>query len=55
MTGSQFQVLCGKYLIDMNIALENENILYTLQNRKSLFSSWEELYNEIERILKEEF
>ena len=53
MTGSQFQGLCSKYLIDMGIALENENILNALQNKDD-YSSWQELYKEIERILKEE-
>ena len=46
MTGSQFQILCGKYLIDVEIALENENILNALRNKDD---------EEVERILMEEF
>ena len=46
MTGSQFQTLCGKYLIDMEIALENKNIIKALQERND---------KEVERILLEEF
>ena len=33
MTWTKFQILCGKYLIDVNIALENEKILKALKNR----------------------
>ncbi len=46
MTGSQFQTLCGKYLIDVGIALENENIIHALREKNDA---------EVERILKEEF
>ena len=56
MTGSQFQGLCGKHLIDMNVALENEKILNAL--RLQIYGdgvSLEELHDNIERILIEEF
>jgi hypothetical protein len=33
MKKSKFIYLCNKYLIDINIALENENILKALKNR----------------------
>ena len=46
MTSTQFQILCGKYLIDVEIALENENILNALRNKDD---------EEVERILMEEF
>tara|TARA_R100001530_G_scaffold17508_1_gene15163 strand:+ start:385 stop:525 length:141 start_codon:yes stop_codon:yes gene_type:complete len=46
MTSTQFQILCGKYLIDVGIALENENILNALRNKDD---------EEVERILTEEF
>ena len=46
MTGSQFQTLWGKYLIDVDIALENEKVLDALRNRDD---------EEVERILTEEF
>ena len=46
MTSTQFQILCGKYLIDVGIALENENILNALRNKDD---------EEVERILMEEF
>ena len=46
MTSTQFQILCGKYLIDVEIALENENILNALRNKDD---------EEVERILTEEF
>ena len=46
MTSTQFQTLCGKYLIDVGIALENENILNALRNKDD---------EEVERILTEEF
>jgi len=34
MKKSKFINLCNKYLIDINIALENENILKALQEDK---------------------
>lgn len=33
MTQTQFQMLCGEYLIEPNIALENENICEALRQR----------------------
>ena len=55
ITGSQFQGLCGKYLIDMNVALENEKILNALRKNTNNYSSLQELHDNIERILIEEF
>jgi hypothetical protein len=36
MTKSQFILLCNEYLIEPIIALENENILQALRDRKSI-------------------
>tara|TARA_R100000234_G_scaffold99874_1_gene68588 strand:+ start:214 stop:357 length:144 start_codon:yes stop_codon:yes gene_type:complete len=47
MTKSEFHALCGKYLIDINIALENEELIELLKTRAS--------YKTIENFLKEEF
>ena len=47
MTNLEFQTLCGKYLIDINIALENEELRELLKTRAS--------YQTIENFLKEEF
>ena len=55
ITGSQFQGLCGKYLIDMSVALENEKILNALRKNTNNYSSLQELHDNIERILIEEF
>jgi len=33
MTKTAFMTLCGKYLIDVDIALENENIREALEER----------------------
>ena len=33
MKFSKFVIECGKYLIDVNIALENKNIINALKNR----------------------
>ena len=55
ITGSQFQTLCGKHLIDMNVALENEKVLNALRKDTNNYSSRQELHDNIERILIEEF
>lgn len=55
ITGSQFQSLCGKHLIDMNVALENEKVLNALRKDTNNYSSRQELHDNIERILIEEF
>ena len=34
MKFSKFVIECGKYLIDVNIALENKNIIKALKNRE---------------------
>ncbi len=41
-----FEVLCGKYLIDPALALENENLREALKRRDDA---------EVERIIREEF
>lgn len=55
ITGSQFQTLCGKHLIDMNVALENEKVLNALRKDTNNYASRQELHDNIERILIEEF
>tara|TARA_R110002020_G_scaffold87880_1_gene216280 strand:- start:869 stop:1051 length:183 start_codon:yes stop_codon:yes gene_type:complete len=55
ITGSQFQTLCGKHLIDMNVALENEKVLNALRKDTNNYLSRQELHDNIERILIEEF
>ena len=47
MTKFQFYALCGKYLIDVDIALESEEIRDLLKNKAS--------YETIENFLKEQF
>jgi hypothetical protein len=46
MTKTQFEILCGQYLIDPGVALENENIQSALRAKDA---------KEVERILREEF
>jgi hypothetical protein len=46
MTQFEFMALCGKYLIDADIALENENIVKALRTKNS---------KEVENILLTEF
>ena len=46
MTKNIFLILCCKYLINPDIALENNNLLIALANNDD---------NEVKRILKEEF
>jgi len=36
MTKTQFILLCNEYLIEPSIALENENILQALRDRKPI-------------------
>ena len=47
MTQFQFDTLCGKYLIDVNIALESEELVELIRNKASLET--------IEQFLKEQF
>jgi len=47
MTKFQFYALCGKYLIDVDIALESEELKDLLRNKAS--------YETIENFLKEQF
>lgn len=46
MTKTQFEILCGQYLIDPGIALENENLKSALRAKDA---------KEVERILRDEF
>ena len=53
ITKNEFQSLCGKYLIDIGIALENQKITqllcaFSFMDKKSILF-------EIEEILKNEF
>tara|TARA_R110000850_G_C9766288_1_gene446931 strand:- start:417 stop:560 length:144 start_codon:yes stop_codon:yes gene_type:complete len=47
MTQFEFHTLCGKYLIDVNIALESEELTELIRNKASLET--------IEQFLKEQF
>ena len=47
MTQLEFNTLCGKYLIDVNIALESEELTELIRNKASLET--------IEQFLKEQF
>ena len=47
MTKFEFYALCGKYLIDVDIALESEELIELLKNKAS--------YETIENFLKEQF
>lgn len=45
MTRLEFIAMCGEYLVDPGIALENENIVEALQSKND---------DEVERLLREE-
>jgi len=47
MTQNQFILLCNEYMIDPSIALENDNILQALRDRKPI--------EQIKTILETEF
>jgi len=47
MTANQFQSLCGKYLIDVGIALESQELKQLLRDKAS--------EQEIETFLQEQF
>jgi len=47
MTKTQFILLCNEYMIEPSIALENDNILQALRERKSI--------EQIKTILETEF
>ena len=47
MTRLDFYALCGKYLIDVDIALENDELIELLKAKAS--------YETIENFLKEQF
>ena len=46
MTQTEFQMLCGEYLIEPNMALENENICEALRQRDA---------EQVKHILETEF
>lgn len=46
MTKTEFMILCGEYLIEPNIALENENICEALRQRDD---------EQVKHILENEF
>ena len=50
-----FQALCGKYLIDVNIALEHDEIRKTLKKSKARLIKTEDAQKIIEKILSEEY
>jgi len=47
MTKFEFYALCGKYLIDVDIALESDELIELLKSKAS--------YETIENFLKEQF
>jgi len=51
----EFQSLCGKYLIDVNVALENKELRTTLRKSKARIIKVDDAYKTIEKILLEEF
>lgn len=46
MTKTEFQILCGEYLIEPSMALENENICKALRQRDA---------EQVKQILENEF
>jgi hypothetical protein len=46
MTQTQFQILCGEYLIEPDMALENESVREALRQRDN---------EQVKRILETEF
>jgi len=55
MTYYEFSSLCGKYLIDINIALENKELRTTLKKSKARLIQVDDAKAKIEKILLEEF
>tara|TARA_Y100000114_G_C11500318_1_gene204095 strand:- start:109 stop:291 length:183 start_codon:yes stop_codon:yes gene_type:complete len=51
----QFYALCGKYLIDPSVALENDNVKSILFRNKSTNHELKQDLEDIDLILKEEF
>ena len=50
-----FRALCSEFLIDENIAIENENIKKEILNCFNSDLSLKEIINNVKRILREEF
>lgn len=46
MTGTEFMIICGEYMIEPSLALENENIRQALQERDN---------EQVKTILENEF
>lgn len=55
ISNANFQALCGKYLIDVNVALENDEIMDLLSSPIFTQNDKKEVLFDIEQILKEEF
>ena len=55
ITNFELQSLCGKYLIDFGIALENDNVMDLLGSPIFTQNDKKTVLFEIEEILKEEF
>tara|TARA_B110000285_G_scaffold145804_1_gene162798 strand:+ start:701 stop:880 length:180 start_codon:yes stop_codon:yes gene_type:complete len=55
ITPFDFQSLCGKYLIDMGVALEHPYIMSCLKQLPKSKSEKQEILMDIEETLKEEF
>lgn len=51
----EFSSLCGKYLIDVNLALENKKLRTTLRKSKARRIKVDDAKAKIEKILLEEF
>jgi len=55
MTKFDFYALCGKYLIDVNVALENDEIMDLLGSPIFTQNDKQSVLFDIEEILKNEF
>ena len=55
ITATEFQILCGKYLIDHGVALENDYIMCLLQNMNFSKLDKDTVLFDLENTLKEEF
>ena len=55
ITKNEFQSLCGKYLIDVGVALEHPYIVHCLKNLPTSGYEKEEILFEIEETLRDEF
>jgi hypothetical protein len=55
ITATEFKILCGKYLIDHGVALENDYIMCLLQNMNFSKLDKDAVLFDLENTLKEEF